>query len=421
MMLNLNNYICALDIGSSKIAASVAQIKKGRVNNIFFDSVLSRGVKCGAIIDSIGLVDAIGKLMKNLKARSGINIKSLHTNISGQDIVTKRSRAIIPLAERGNKVITVSDIQKVNEQARILGSSLEEDILHIVPSGYSIDSKSNIANPLGLYSHRLEVDLYLICAKLSSIQTLSRIINQSGYEIKDLSLSGLATAKAVFNRELMGNGLNLFCDIGSDTTELLIFRDGVLKDTGILPIGGDNLTAQLQDSLKIPFELAEDIKRSYGLVGDSAQIGEDKEILVKKSNLYKPIKQRLVSEIITQSAKLICSGIKDAVEKKVSSHEVNNFVVAGRTVLLEGFMETLENALSIQVRLGRITNPDIPVAIKESPELSGQKYLTYLTALGMICEVLQDKAGNSGTASKPAKNSLLNVVNRFREVYQEYF
>jgi cell division protein FtsA len=414
----LNNYICTLDIGSSKIAVAVADIKRKRINNIFFDNVPSKGIEVGVIVDSIALVDSVAMLMKNLKAKSGINIKFLYVNISGQDIITKHSRAIAPLAERGNKVITALDMQKVNEQARILGSSLEEEIIHSMPSSYSIDSNISVTNPLGLYSHRLEVDLYLICARLSGIQGLNRVINQSGHEIKGLFFSGLATSKAVFNNGFK-EGLNLFCDIGSDTTELLAFRGGVLKNIEILPIGGENLTSQLSQELKIPKDLAEDIKRSYGIIGDPKQIEEDKEILVKKSNFYKPISIRLVSEIITSSARKICSNIKDGVERIAPCYEVNNFYVAGRTILLEGFIETLENTLSIPVKLCRITNPDILPSIKEDGALSGQKYLTYLTTLGMICEALKDKTVLP--AYQPAKNLFVKAINRFKEVYQEYF
>lgn len=411
-----------MDIGSSKIAACVAEIKRNRISNIYFDSLPSKGVKKGAIVDSIDLVSSISKLLKNLKTKSGIKIKLLYTNISGEDIVTKHSRAILPLAERGNKVIIASDIERVNEQARVLGSSLEEEIIHRIPLSYAIDSKSNLANPLGLYSHKLEVDLYLICAKLSSIQSLTRVINQAGFEIKELFFSGLATSIAVLDKDFK-QGLNLFCDMGSDTTEILFFKDGVLTDIEILPLGGNNLTDKLQEEFKIPFELAEDIKRSFGVIGDSTQIAEDKEILVKKTNLYKPIKQRMVSEIITESAGSICSKIREIVEKKVSPYEVNNFVVVGRTILQEGFIEKLESSLSIPVKLGRITNQDIPSSVREQSGLSGQKYLMYLTSLGMLCEALQDKSIVMGSSpvQKPTKNILLKAINRFKEVYSEYF
>src|SRR4030042_2623132 len=128
-----NSYICALDIGCSKIAACVMQIQARRVANIFFESLVSKGIKKGVIVDSIDLVNTLSRILKNLKDKSGINIKSVYANICGQEITTKYSHAVIPLAERGNKVITAADINKVNEQARILGSSLEEEIIHQVP------------------------------------------------------------------------------------------------------------------------------------------------------------------------------------------------------------------------------------------------------------------------------------------------
>ena len=416
----LNNYICALDIGSTKTAAALASLKRNRIEKIFFETMPSRGIKEGSIIDSIDVVNLISSLMRNLKAKSGINVKFLYVNIPGQDIVAKHSHAVIPLAEKGNKVITVSDIERVNEQARVLGSSLEEEIIHLIPSGYSIDSKTNLTNPLGLYSHRLEVDLYLVCAKLPHIQSLARVINQSGYEIKELFFSGLATSMAVFNKEL-NEGTNLFCDIGANTTQLLVFRNGILKSIDVLPVGGEQLTSKLADALKIPFDLAEDIKRSYGMIADPEQVGKDKEILVKKNNLYSPIKQRLVLEVINGGAKLICSRIKDAVQDKVSAHEINNFLVAGQSVLLEGFIETLESTLGSAVKLGRISNPDILDAIKEDGSVSAQKYLTYLTPLGMVCEAMQDKKTGAEVIYKPTKNPLLRAVQRFKEVYQEYF
>lgn len=416
----LDNYICALDIGSSKVAVALAVIKKKNIVSVFFDSIPSKGIKRGSITDSISLVDCVTAVLKNIKAKSGVNFKFICTNISGEDIITKHSRAIVPLAERGNKVIMPSDLEMVNEQARVLGSSLEDEIIEIIPYSYSIDSKQNIANPVGLYSHRLEADLYLICAKLSHVQSLSRAINQAGFEIRDILFSGLATSKAVFNKEFE-EGTNLFCDIGRDTTELLTFRNGALKDIEIISMGGDDLTFQLQEALKIPFDLAEDIKRSYGIITDPEQIPQDKEILVKKSDFYKPIKQRLVSEIITSKSRLICSTIKNAVEKKSLPYDINNFIVTGKTVLLEGLIEMLESELNIPVKLGRISNSRMPLLIKEHSDLSGQKYLTYLTCLGIIYEVMQEKAIDMPSLQKTARNPFLKAINRFREVYQEYF
>ncbi|MCM8797466.1 MAG: hypothetical protein NC923_06300 [Candidatus Omnitrophica bacterium] len=374
----------------------------------------------GVIVDSIALVDSVSTLMNGLRKNIDLKIRYLYTNISGQDIVTKYSRAIIPLAERGNKVITRFDIERANEQARILGSSLDDEIIHIVPSGYAIDFKKNIINPLGLYSHKLEVDLFLICARLSSLQTLTRVINQAGYETKDVFFSGLVTSRAALGPDIK-EGINFFCDIGSDNTELLLFKDGLLKDIEMLPVGGDDITRKLQDTLMVSFALAEDIKRSYGIVTNPTQIKEENEILVKKNNFYKPIKQKLIAEIINTSAKELCERIKNAVDKKVTRYEIKNFVVAGRTALLDGFIEAMEDALSLPVKLGRIDNPDIPYSIKGKADLSAHKYLTYLTALGMICEVLQGRRNYPLSGRQTNSNPILNAFARFKEIYEEYF
>ncbi len=418
-MLN-NSYICAVDIGSNKIAACLVSIRKNRIEDIFFEVAPSRGVKVGVIVDATELVICLTKIIKSLKAKSGLRIKFIHTNFSGKDISTKHSHAIIPLAERGNKVVTLTDIASANEQARILGSSLEDEIIHVIPSSYSIDSKSNVINPVGLYSHKLEVDLYLICARLASLQSLSRVISQAGYEIRNLSFSGLATSKAVFGSEEK-RGISVFCDIGSDVTELLTFKGGLLQNIQILPVGGNSMTQQLSDGLKINFELAEDIKRSYGVIGGADNIGEEKEILVKKDEFYKPIKQRQVAQMVTSSSRLICSQIKEVVENKTALHEIGHFIMAGKTLLTDGLIEMMEGVIGIPVAIGRIKNPEIAPIVKENSDLSGQKYLTYLTCLGMICEDLENKTVASSNLVKPAKNLLIKAINRFKEAYQEYF
>lgn len=416
----LSNYICALDIGSSKVAAVVSEIRRKRLVNIFFDSAPVKAVKKGVIVDSIDLVGAIERVLKKLKTKSGINIKFIYTDFSGDNLVTKHSRATIPLAERGNKVITVSDIQRVNEHARILGSNLEEEIIHAIPVNYAIDAKNNILNPVGLYSHRLEIDLYLVSCRVSYLQSLNRAINQAGFELKDMFFSGLATASAVF-AEWFQAGTNILCDIGDDITEISVYNAGALRDIKVLLLGGYDLTAQIEQDLKIPFLLAEEVKISHAYAGDYNQISLDKEILIKKNNTYKPIKQKQIIEAVSAKTNFICRRIKEAIKEFLPDGRIDNFIVTGRTVLLEGFLEALEDSLGLPVKLGRINNKDILYLANKESALSGQKYLAYLTALGIICQAFSDQYHRSRHTPKLARNLLARTVNKVKEVYQEYF
>ncbi len=414
------NYICGLDIGTSKIAACAVEIRKGKAVDVFFESQESRGVRKGSVVDSIELMECAGKVLKALKARSGINIKAVHANIAGQDVTTKHSRAIIPLAERGNKVITSADIKNVIHQAFILGSIIEDEVIHQIPYSYTVDNNTDITNPLGLYGHKLEVDLYLVCAKLSSVQTIIYAVNQAGYDVKDIFLSGLATSEVIFDEELK-KGTNILCDIGSDITELVLFKDGILRDIKILSMGGSDLTRALQEGLNITFELAKDIMISSGTVDESQVLDEDKQILVKKDNEYQSIKKKQVADILNTQTKSMCFYLKDAVEKTVALNEIKHFVLTGRTILQEGFLEMLETNIGIPLEFARIRDPQAAPFINKNPALSGRKYLTYATALGLACKELYGYEPKTLTIQKSCHNPVLKVVNKLKEVYQEYF
>jgi cell division protein FtsA len=409
-----------VDISASKIAAVAAKVNKNNIAEIFFEDAPSSGMKRGVIVDAIELSASVEKVLKKLKSKSGLNIKYIYTSMSGQDIITRHSRAIIPLAERGNKVITASDIEEVNRQARILGSSLEEEIITQVPLNYTIDSQTGIANPLGLYSHRIEVDLYLVCAKLSSLQTLIRMINQSGFEAKEVFFSPFATYEAV-SLEHPKEGVNVLCDIGKDSTEILIFEADTFKEALILPLGGDNLTEALSEELKITFEMAEEVKKSYGRIQDIVGPERDKEILIKKDSIYKPIKESVVINVVTKEAKLMAQRIKDKVAEVVSIRQISNFLVCGRSVLLEGFLEVIEANLGVPVSLGRITNPRIAALVHNHEIISAGKSLAYLTACGIFCKAMSLEQPRFTVNPNSSHNPAFKVMDKLKSLYHEYF
>jgi len=417
----MSNYICTVDIGSSKISAAAARIRKDSIAELFVESMPAEGIRMGGIVDSIDAIDSVTRVLKNLRSASGINIKSVYVNVCGQDIVTKESHAVIPLAERGNKLITQSDLERVNEQARILGSSLDEEIIHQIPRFYRIDTSGEILNPLGLYSHRLEVELYLICIRDSCLQSITRTINQAGFDIKKIFLSGLAAARVVFNQQ-QTKGIHLLCDIGSDISELMVLKDGTLASIDILKLGGDSLTAKLQEEFKITRQLAEDVKRSHGAITDSGQIEEDKEILIKREEAYRPIKQRLVAEVISAKTRAICQELKESTEKRLELSRIDSFTVIGRSVLLEGFLETLENTLGIPVKLGRIVDQELLPFTNRIGALSGHKYLTYLNCLGLIRLAREGRSFAAALPSPAVEQNILDkAVGKFKEFYEEYF
>ena len=133
-MLKNNNFICSVDLGSSKLTAlAVVFDKKGSICDLYFDSVSSKGLKKGHITDFSDLSLTLDGLLKNMKAKSGLKIKDVLVNTSGSEVVTRFSRAIMPLTQKGNRQVEKSDIDYLNKQARILGERLDDEIIHDAP------------------------------------------------------------------------------------------------------------------------------------------------------------------------------------------------------------------------------------------------------------------------------------------------
>lgn len=418
-----NSYICALDLGSSKIACALAKFnKKNHIEDLMLESVATRGIKMGKVVDIQETSNSVEHLLKIVKERSGINVRSVYINIYGKDITTKHSRTVIPLAERGNKVITYSDVRRVTEEARILGSSFEEEILQDIPFIYVIDDQEYINSPIGLYGHKLGVDLLLILVKTSCIHGIHRLFNQLGYEIKHLFLSGLATSRIVLSEDLLKNGLYVFCDIGSDLTEIIVFENAILKHIETLSFGGDDLTGEIIRAFKIPFELAEGIKKSCAHVTESGQPGEDKEVMIKSDGYYKSISQIKICQIVTSKADWICRSIKDKLDKiTTDSGGINSIFVSGRTILMDGFLEKMETIMGCPVKMATNCRSTLLPNKRLDIISSVPQFLNYVTSLGIVYEAMGLSLRKKVSLGAFTGNIFNRTFNRIKEIYQEYF
>lgn len=418
-----SNYVCALDLGSSKIAACLARLnKKNKVCGILFESIATRGIKKGRIADIQEVSNCIEQLLKSVSKSAGINIRSVYINIYGTDIITRHSHAIIPLAERSNKVITHSDIRKVIQEARVLGCKIEEDVLRDMPLGYVIDEQGEISNPLGLYGHKLEVELLLILVKISYLQSIHRLFNRLGFEIKNLFLSGLATSKISINRDLLKNGIYAFCDMGSDITEITIFENGVLKSIETLFIGGNDLTQAIANAFKIPFELAEDIKKSYACIVDPVDLENDRDVMIKSDGLYKSISQKKICEVVSSVSNELFGRIKERLDVVMTQDKIiNSLFVSGRAVLTDGFLEKMEGVCGCSVRM--VSNRNLVFLPKPGLDAitSTPQFLTYATSLGILQEALELLQKKYLPFPKFTGSLIQKAINSVKEIYQEYF
>ena len=402
--------INAIDIGASNIVAVSANVdRSGRILSLDIAESKSQGIEKGLVTDLEKLTNSIQRTIRKLQSKSKTKIYDAYININGNYITTRHSCAAIPLAEKANKVITASDIRKVESQARLLGVKLEEEVIHEFPQSYTVDGYNKVKNPLGLHGRKLEVDLYLLVAKISQVENLIKSVNQSGLEVADVELSGLAGSLAVLSKKERQEGC-ILVDIGAGATEVLIFKDSILRELEVLPFGGDEITDVIASKLRLSFVLAQDLKKSYGSV-NSKDVPDSKEVLIKQNYSYKPIKQKMICELIETKIDRLLALLQTKLDSSLYRERINSgIIIVGGTTLLSGLLEKIELELKLPVRAGRIKRINLP----------SSKMSLYATAIGLIhYGINASLKRNSRLFSN--QNLLFRFFSKVKEVYREYF
>ena len=403
----------ALDISADKIYALCAAVNQrtGEIIDVSCQCGPSLGIKNG-IISELGLLaEAIALVLNKFSDFSGNRPKSLYVSMQGPNAKATHSIGIIPISERSNKIITSGDIARVNQQAYSLGLNLEEHVLHQISQGYLIDGQNKVADPAGLYGHKLEADLLLVTALNRDVENLISAVDRAGYRVRAVVLSAYAASLAVLPEGVKSRGCCLL-DIGFESTQMLVFKDGVLRAFESFNFGSSHLTEALADKLKLPYDLAESIMTSYGSVL-SAQINPEAEVLVnEKDKSYRPIKRKVICSIIENRLEELFRGIKErlALYRKTLDFP-EGIIASGKTALLEGFLEGLEVNFGCPARLARI---DSSTSLRIND-------LTYATCVGLIKYAISQRHQIELFKLSSYGNIFQKLTRKSKEIYQEYF
>ena len=398
-----------LDISADIITAARAAVEpSGKIADISFESCPCLGIKDGLIQELGLLAENISGLLGRLSLTCPDKIKSLYVSMPSLRIKAKHSCGLLPISERSNKIITSSDVARVNQQAYNLGLNIEEQVLYSLPQWYTLDNQSRVSNPLGLYSHSLGVDFLLITALYSDMQNVVSAVEKAGYKTKAVVLSSLAGSFAALPPEAKAKGC-CFLDIGFDSSRMLIFKDGILKELEGFDFGAQDLTLSLAGELKLPYELAQGIKASYGRASSGDRDSEQDVLVRQKDNTYRTLKRKLIYEIIGKKSDEMFSLIKERLLKYGGEQDYPaGIILSGRDVLLEGFLERLEAKVGLSAHLARMENPPL-------------KDPSYATVVGLIKYAASCYPQVNLFKLSAYGNIFQKLIHKSRELYHEYF
>ena len=266
------SFSVGLDIGTTKIVAMVGEKNQfNKINVVGVGKSQSLGVHRGVVNNITQTIQSIKIAIEEAQNKSNIKISEVAVGIAGQHIRSLQHSDYIT-RENPDEVINEDDIDKLINQVYKLVMLPGEEIIHVLPQDFKVDGQSEIKEPIGMYGSRLEANFHIVVGQVSSIRNIGRCIKSSGLQMGDITLEPLASSDAVLSDEEKDAGVALI-DIGGGTTDVAIFKDGIIKHTAVIPFGGNVITEDIKEGCSIIGNQAEQLKIKFG----SAWPGENKD------------------------------------------------------------------------------------------------------------------------------------------------
>jgi cell division protein FtsA len=369
------NYIVGFDVGTRKVVALIGEVTdEGKVEIIGIGATDSRGLRKGVVVDLEATTTAIKKAQEEAELMAGVEIDSAFIGISGAHIKSFNSRGVVAVSGK-NREIGKEDIKRVIDQSKALSIPPDREIIHIIPQEFVVDEQDGIKDPLGMSGIKLEVNVHIVTAAITSLQNLRTCIERAGVGIQEIVLNQIATAVSVLTADERELGVGLI-DVGAGTTEVAIFERGSLWYTSTIPIGGDNFTNDIAVGLRTPIPEAERIKKKFGCV--AGPVADDQETIevpaVGKGRKPRVLSRQILADIMQPRAEEIFRLVDGDIKRIGYEKSLNSgLVLTGGTALLDGFEEVAEEIFDLPVRRGdpngigglvdRVSSPDFATSV----------------------------------------------------------
>lgn len=425
--------LCAIDAGSSKIATLIASVgEDARINLIGVSAVNSRGIKKGQIVDIEEAVAAITESIEAAERMAGYSISSSFVTIGGPQIESTNSHAVVAVAKPDGE-IAENDVLRVNDAARAIPLPSSKEILHVIPRTFTVDGQEGIRDPLGMTGVRLETDTHIITAATTSMKNLVKCMGLVGVSVDELVFSGVASASAVLTETEKELGV-ILVDIGGETTDVVIFVDGAVAHSSVIPIGARHITSDLAVGLRVSLESAEKIKLYLGkLIRTPVLPDNDNEEPIRRSSISSTASKNAKEEPLDIKALGITEDIQKISKKAVADSIIrprvreifelvakeikksgfgtqtpSGLVICGGGALTVGLLDQAKYVLGYPARIGRIEGLVGLTDEIESPSFSA--------AAGLI--LYGSKYGSDGQFSMPVLAKGLPLKDLFSKGFE---
>jgi len=370
------SFLTAIDVGSAKTCALMVEVTDHGMRYRGHGVAESRGSRKGVIVELDKAVSAIQKAVETAENAAGAAVEHAIVGIGGAHVRGVNSHGGVSLGSRPRE-IGRDEIKQAVERARAIPLPADREVLHLLPQEFILDEQAGVRDPMGMMAARLEVRVHLVTAAASATQNVITAVNRASVHVDDTVFEPLAAADSVLRVDERELGVCL-ADIGAGSTELIVFLQGSVAYTAVIPVGGDHFSSDLSVGMCTPVAEAEKIKKAHGnAIVTLVPEGNEVEVPSVGDRPSRLLPQRLVAEILEPRARELFEMLRENLRHNGMFEAcLGGIVLCGGGSRLPGILDVAESVLRRPVRLSWPTPlARMPAALAE-PD--------FATVLGMV-------------------------------------
>ena len=407
-----------LDVGTYAIRVAVGRLIPSpeggeQIHIIGAVEVPSFGVSKGTITNLEDAVSSISRALEQAERITGVPLSKAWVGINGSHILSQESRGVIGVG-RSDGEIRDEDVERSIEAARTVATPTNYEIIHVIPKCFTVDGQRGVKDPVGMNGIRLEVDAIIIQGLGSQIKNLTKAVYRTGLDIEDLVFSILATAEAVVSERQKELGVCVV-NVGASTTSLVVYEEGDVLHTAVLPIGSDHVTSDIAIGLRTSIEVAEQVKLHYAtcLPGEVQKKEE-----INLGELGAPEEEMVGRRFIADITQARVQEIFEHVDRELKKIDRSGMLPAGIVLTgggakLNGILDAAKAALRLPVSLGTPIGVTSVIDRINDPSMS--------TAMGLVLwgQHIRGSGSRRGIGDLFSKFSNMDkITSGFRKIFQ---
>ncbi len=370
------NYFIGLDVGTSSVRCVVGNLDiasdEPRMSVIGYGQSQNLGMRKGLVVHLDDVANAVNQAVSEAERIAGVPIRGATVNVNGVHISGIDSKGVIAISA-ANREISLEDKLRVEDAATIVQIPANREIIQVFPKNYRVDGHDSIKDPVGMRGVRLEVDTHIVTVASPNIKSLDAALEKAHIVPSHHTVSGLAAAEAVLNRQQKEAG-TLVLDIGASTTNLAVIEDGEVQHVAVIPMGGSHITNDLAIGLKTDLEIAEKVKLQHAALEGTGKNGRLSVQHEQRNYVFDSDDIQMVVEARVEE-------IFEYVEKELrrihkSRKLPGGVVIVGGTANIPGIADFGREKLQLASRLGNLDDLEGIIDDIKKPE--------YVTAVGLM-------------------------------------